>query len=91
MCFFGEHFLQCKCVSHCLRWGVLLVFPYEIYRLSCDIADIFGPIMYFFLFFLKVLYATFHRLQFWLQGSFILELYARLTLRFVNTNVNIQL
>lgn len=53
MCFFGEHFLQCECVSHCLRWGVLLVFPYEIYRLSCDIADIFGPIMYFFFFFFK--------------------------------------
>lgn len=47
--------------------------------------------VFFFFFFLKVLYATFHRLQFWLQGSFILELYARLTLRFVNTNVNIQL
>lgn len=88
MCFFGEHFLQCKCVSHCLRWGVLLVFPYEIYRLSCDIADIFGPIMYFLFFFKGTLCNI---SSFTVKGSFILELYARLTLRFVNTNVNIQL
>lgn len=101
----GARFFFCFFLNVFFWWTFLTVWMcFSLFEMGCfvsvsiwDLPFILWHSWYFwshhvfFFFFLKVLYATFHRLQFWLQGSFILELYARLTLRFVNTNVNIQL